>query len=206
MRTVAGAAVLSTVVIVAGSGVTLPSPGEAAGPWTAQVVNAETGQPLEGVVVLAVWYRRYTSPGGWAGGGYYASEEVVTGPDGRFVIDARATWTLLPFVTIIKGPEFLIFKPGYGRWRFQGSEAWPLDVVERPEYVKKAWEQFTGEGVVLELAPLKTREERLKALSQASPSGEIPDARMRRYLEALDQEAVSLGLQPTGRGKIGRDK
>ena len=35
-----------------------------AGPWKAQIVDAETGKPVEGVVVLAVWYRRYTSPGG----------------------------------------------------------------------------------------------------------------------------------------------
>src|SRR3990170_3762971 len=54
--------------------------GEAAGPWKAQIVDAETGRPLEGVVVLAVWIRYTASVGGWAGAKYYASEEVVTGP------------------------------------------------------------------------------------------------------------------------------
>ena len=42
---------------------------EAAGPWNARVVDAETGQPLEGVVVLAYWIKYTSSWGGWAGGG-----------------------------------------------------------------------------------------------------------------------------------------
>lgn len=167
---------------------------EAAGPWKAQVVDAETGQPLEGVVVLAVWYKRYTSPGGWAGGGYYASEEVGTGPDGRFVIQARATWTLSPF-SIIEGPEFMIFKPGYGQWRFPGSQNWPQDLYQRDVLVKQAWQQFTGEGAVIELPPLKTREERLKFLSHIYWPPDAPMEKTRRIREAEESERAYLGLR-----------
>jgi hypothetical protein len=176
-----------------------PRESQAAGPWKAQVLEAETGKPLEGVVVLAVWYRRYTSPGGWAGGGYYASEEVVTGPDGRFVIQARSTFTLLPFLTTIQGPEFLIFKPGYGQWRFQGSDNWPKDAYEYGMRSREAWRQFEGEGVVIELPPLKTRKERLDFFPPRP--GDVPDSKMPRYLEAVNQERVFLGLEPSGRGK-----
>ncbi|MBI4525732.1 MAG: hypothetical protein HY695_18195 [Deltaproteobacteria bacterium] len=179
---------------------------EAAGPWKGQIVDAETEKPLEGVVVLAVWYRRYASLGGWAGGGYYGSEEVVTRADGRFVIQSRSTWSLIPF-SKIEGPEFYIFKPGYGPWRFRGGEEWlKLDIIEREKHFREAWKQFEGDGVVIELPPLKTGKQRLEALSHASPPGEIPNRVMLRYLEALDQEAVVLGLQPTGRGRIGREK
>lgn len=178
-------------------------PAEAAGPWRAQVVDAETGQPLEGVVVLAVWFKYTASVGGWAAQKYYASEEVVTGPDGRFQIRARWAFTWLPFLTTVKGPEFLIFKPGYGQWRFQGADEWlKLSPEDRDARVEEAWERFEGKGVTIELRPLKTRQERLESLSR--PSGAIPDDRMPRYLEALDQEAVALGLTPTGRGKVGR--
>ena len=169
-----------------------PARGEAAGPWRAQVVDAETGQPLEGTVVLAVWFRRVPSLGGWAGGGYHASEEVVTGPDGRFVIQSKWAYTI-PLVTRVSGPEFFIFKSGYGAWwHFIDAEA------------SKKFDR--GEEILIKLPPLKTRKERLDFLSKASPSGEIPDSPMRKYLEALDQEAVSLGLQPTGRGKTRRDQ
>jgi hypothetical protein len=40
-----------------------PAAAEAAGPWRAQVVDAETGQPLEGVAVIAVWQRGFSGTG-----------------------------------------------------------------------------------------------------------------------------------------------
>jgi hypothetical protein len=110
--------------------------GEAAGPWQGQVVDAGTGQPLEGVVVLAVWFKMTRGPAG-PSGRFYDAEEVVTGPDGRFTIASRSTFTLNPF-TYINDPEFTIFKPGYGRWRIKDWEKKP-----------KAWEELTA-GEVLE--------------------------------------------------------
>ncbi len=41
----------------------LPTLAQAAGPWRAQVVDAETGQPLEGVAVIGVWQRRFLDRG-----------------------------------------------------------------------------------------------------------------------------------------------
>lgn len=175
-------------------GVCTVSGAEAAGPWKGQIVDAETGQPLEGVVVLAMWYKRHTSPGGWAGGGYYASEEVVTGVEGRFVIQERATWTFNPFSSI-KGPEIMIFKPGYGLWRFQGSEAWPKDAYEQGVRAKEAWKQFEGDGAVIALPPLKTREERLKFLSHIYWPPDAPMEKTRRIREAEESERAYLGLR-----------
>lgn len=170
-----------------------PAQGEAAGPWKAQVVDVETGQPLQGVVVLAVWERRTPGPG-HPTIRFYDANEVLTGPDGHFVVPSRRIWTLLPF-TSIEGPKIFIFKSGYGRWRFRGEEEWQkLDVRERNLRYEEAWRQFEGEGIVLELPPLKTREERLRFLGHANPL--IPDDKMSRYLEALSQERVSLGLTP----------
>ena len=172
-----------------------PPPSEAAGPWKAQVIDAETDKPLEGVVVLAAWYKAYASVGGWAGGEYYDSEEVVTGPDGRFGIQSRWTFTLNPFSTI-KGPDFYIFKSGYGRWRFQGDlSSLKLDLREQEARGRKLWEQFEGEGVVIELPRLKTREERLQFLREAPSPLRVPPSRMPKYRDAINQEAVSLGLQ-----------
>jgi hypothetical protein len=162
--------------------------GQPAGPWKAQVVDAETGKALEGVVVLAVWHRRYASPGGWAGGGYYASEEVVTRPAGRFVIPARWTFTLVPFLTTIKGPEFTIFKPGYGGWRIRDWEKKP-----------KEWEELTAgevlakDGIVIELPRLKTREQRLKFYRRLRWSA--PAERAKRLLDAVKKERAYLGFR-----------
>jgi len=168
------------------------STGEAAGPWKAQIVDEETGQPIEGVVVLAVWIRYTASPGGWAGAKYYASEEVVTGPDGRFVIPRRTVINWLPLLTEIRGPEFKIFKPGYGRWRTK-------DWGKKP----KEWEELTTgevlekEGIVIELPPLRTREERLEFLGGVSwsPPALVPPERTKRLDDAVRQERAYLGLR-----------
>lgn len=165
---------------------------EAAGPWKGQVLDAETGQPLEGVVVHADWITYTSSFGGWAGGEFYDADEVVTGPDGRFIIQARSTFTLVPWKKISR--DFVIFKPGYGQWRFQGSQNWPQDVYEHMALAKQAWEQFTGEGVVIELPPLKTREERLEFLGHVSYSALVPREYTKRLDEAVHKEREYLGL------------
>lgn len=142
--------------------------------WRVQAVDAATGQPLEGVVVLAYWMRYTASFGGWAGGEFVDAEEVVTGPDGRFVIQPRWTYTI-PGVTKVTGPEIVIFKPGYGQWRVRSEK---------------------GEEAVIELPPLKTREERLKAY-QNFPwwDSRVPVDRTKRMREALDAERAYLGLR-----------
>ena len=56
------------VVTLLMAGVCFPAMSESAGPWKGQVVDKETGKPLEGVVVLARWEKRYTSFVGEMGG------------------------------------------------------------------------------------------------------------------------------------------
>ena len=175
-------------------------PGYTAGPWKAQVVDAETGKPLEGVVVLAYWIKYTESWAGTAGGEFYDAEEVVTAPDGLFVVQARSTWTLNPFRRI-GGMELVIFKPGYGQWRFQGYMDWPKDIYEQTARVKKAWEQFEGDGVVIELPPLKTRKERLEFLGRVGPPALVPRAQTKHLEEAIDQERVYLGFRRMYGGK-----
>jgi len=173
-------------------------PGE--GPWRGTVVDAETKQPLEGVVVFAVWNERYGSVGGYAGGGYFDSREVVTGADGKFTIP-RPKRSFNP-LTIIKGPDFIIYKPTYGRWHFQGDEEWlTLRGDELNRSVSAMWQRFNREGgVVIELTPLKTRAARMNFLRILSlPSMDTPADRFSKFLEAVNQEHGALGLQPLGK-------
>lgn len=157
-----------------------PLSAEAAGPWRAKVVDAQTGQPLAGVVVLAYWLRLYPSLGGWAGAEFHASEEVVTGADGRFLIHSRWAYTI-PLVIKVSGPELKIFKPGYGEWRLQRSEE---------------GEKFTkGEEVMIEMPPLRTREERLKLYGSIGWAPVVPPERTIRLREALDDERAHLGFR-----------
>jgi hypothetical protein len=175
--------------------VCFPLVSESAGPWKGQVVDKETGKSLEGVVVLARWEKRYTSFVGEMGGNeYYDSEEVITNAEGRFVIQARQTWTLNP-LSEIYGPEFFIFKSGYGRWQFRDFDSWGLkDAIVSAERTRAEWQRFTEEGAVLELPVLKTIEQRLEFVRAMRPHG-VPSDRMMKYLDAINRERVTLKLE-----------
>lgn len=175
-----------TIVLTVGLSL-WPSVIGATGPWKAQIVDAKTGKPIEGVVVLGYWIRYTSTWAGWAGPEFYDAEEVVTGPDGRFVIEARATWNLLPWRKI-EG-DFVIFKPGYGKWGIRGLDKKPRDWQDL-----STAEVFEKDDVVVELVPLKTREERLKFYDTVTWSL-VPLDRTKRLREALDEERVYLGFR-----------
>jgi hypothetical protein len=186
---------LVAAVIALAAGVLHPIPAPAAGPWKGRIVDAETGQPLAGAVVVFSWIEYTAGPAGWAGGEFHDAAEGVTGADGAFVIPARSTLTLLPWKKIAR--EVAIFKPGYGRWRFQGSDEWErLPPRTRTERYNAAWTQAEQDGVVIELPPLKTREARLDFYQRGgrTPPGVVPAGRIRRFIEADDAERAYLGL------------
>lgn len=79
--TARGVALVGIAVVLA-SGACAVRPSGAAGPWRGQVVEAETGQPLEGVVVLAVWDK--ISPGTiHPRREFHDVDEVVTDAEGN---------------------------------------------------------------------------------------------------------------------------
>jgi hypothetical protein len=122
---------------------------EAAGPWRGQIVDAETQEPLEGVVVVGFWERHVAGHPGlpfFIGPmGHWGSEEVTTDADGRFVLRSRLLFD--PGIgTHVYGPRLALFKGGYGGWRFHRALQWPT---------------LLGAGTVLELLPLHSRDERV---------------------------------------------
>lgn len=170
---------LLRAVLAAGLAALLAAgPAEAAGPWHGRVVDAETGEPLQGVVVLAYWIRYEATLAGWAGATYAGSEEVVTSADGRFTIGSHRSYTI-PAVLKVSGPEWVIFKPSYGRWELRGTK-----------------DRFdAGDETVIELPPLKTREERLKFHVSLDPL--VPQAKRPNLDAALNEERRFLfGRQP----------
>jgi hypothetical protein len=157
----------------------LTTPAAAAGPWRGLVLDAETGQPIEGVIILAFWTRSEPSLGGWAATTYHASEEVVTGANGRFVIGSRRSYTI-PLVIKVQGPEWRLFKPGFGRWRYASDDA--------------ADRFYRGEETAVLLEPLRTRDQRLTFMRAASFPVQVPGERRRRLTNAFNDERAHLGL------------
>ena len=188
-------------------------PNESVRSRIAQVVDANSGAPIEGAVVLEVFYL-------WPKRGFLDlpvskvfrdSAEAVTDHEGRFTLsgpfDAGSWWT----------DGLYIFKPGFGPWRFRGYDDLPnVHRAEEPKrsWLEQTWERFTTSGVVIELRPLRTREERLRYIDQGWALGDrleagfsrdvplgiyffdVPADRLSRFQRAVDEERASLGLGP----------
>jgi hypothetical protein len=184
------------VLALAGVAIGLMRPAPLAGPWRAQIVDAETGQPVEGAVVLALWDKRTF---GWPhpDRNYHDIDEVVSDSDGRAVIPARDISPRHPFEKII-GPIVTIFKPGYGQWDFEGAPPHPFneDAITAKQRSTAAWARFAHGGVVIRLPRAKTREERLHMLDRLLPGMDVPTAKIPRIMAAYSEERVRLGLRP----------
>lgn len=78
------------------------------GPYEGKVIDAETKQPVEGVVVHGSWYKVQL------GGAheYYDSYEVLTDKRVKFKIPGKGLLVL----SEIEGMNLVIFKAGYKQW------------------------------------------------------------------------------------------
>lgn len=157
----------------------------AGGPWKGKVVDIETKQPLEGTVVLAVWERVYRTPYG-SNSYFYEAKEVVTDKAGEFEIPSYTPNNMLPIISYMRGPEFIIFKPGYGNIRMALGKYLTGGTKETKELELSGKKYRLAAGIV-ELPPLKTKDERRKG--QPSPVGNKKDwKKQRELIKALQQE------------------
>lgn len=181
-------AALLTVVLLAGNA-------EAAGPWKGQIVDRETGQPIAGAIVLAIWTVR-----GWGEihpeDEFHSAVEAVSDAEGRFVIPEHTATPTKP-LTAIRGPQVVIFKAGFGAWEFQGAPYYAVaeDSSARDQRIKHAWEAFEREGTVFQLRRYADLQERRAWLGRVRPLS-VPDDKIPRLLQALDEENISLGESP----------
>lgn len=164
-------------------------PAAASGPWLAQIMDAETKQPLEGVVVLAVWTKHVRSFGG-ASSEYHDSEEVLSDKDGRFTIAARSFFSLNPLV-FFRGPEFLIFKPGYGRW--DQYARYPIASGTKGRY---EYDLLSQDDIVVDLPPLRSLEERRQYIGRVGVGFDpLPSEKTPLLNKAIREERRAVGYR-----------
>src|SRR3990172_613765 len=146
--------------------------------------DAETGKPLAGVVVVAVWRRDRIMPL-HSRSEHYAAREVLTNADGEFVIDAEDVERNAPKRTW--HPFIKIFLPGYGRPRTPAGTR--TTVTQR---------FFEGPGTMVELPRLKDKEERQAHLRSVDPYdlSETPFTEIPEFTRLFNQERATMGLGP----------
>ena len=166
----------------------------AKGPWHGKVIDAETKQPIEGAVVVAVWdYRTITLTGG--ANSFLDAKESTTNANGQFEIPAQSYLSIPLFREVQKLIAFTIYKPGYG--------SFPESVAPKNKNTEdinkwsiKYESMFKNEEDIVELPVAKTIGERIKVLHtvEARIAGD-PKAKMKNLIRLIDAENAYLNYQ-----------
>jgi hypothetical protein len=162
----------------------------AGGPYKGRVIDAETKQPLEGAVVLAVWKKSFPA-GVHRAYGFLDAEEVLTDKGGTFVVGKKPPISWIPGVSV-EGPGITIFYPGYGFYPIYHTSP-PRGI---PPGIEVLLEQMEKEGLTFELPSLKTREERRKVVQHPVLLPSIPREKMPNLIRLLNIERKATGLPP----------
>ncbi len=83
-------------------------------PLQGLVIDAETGEPLAGVVVLAIWLTRIEGLGNGNANRLVDIQEAETGLDGRYAIGGGGPWIRRPFTRMTgRAPGLMFVRRGY---------------------------------------------------------------------------------------------
>lgn len=154
------------------------------GTYRGRVLDAGTGRPLAGVVVVAVWRRDRVVPLG-SRSEHYASREALTNENGDWVIEANDVERGAPRRT--RRPFFTIFLPSYGR---------PRELAGTPP--SPPWTFYEGSGNTIEMARLQARDERRDVVATMHPYwlSEAPFKEIPEFMRLVNQESLAVGLHP----------
>jgi hypothetical protein len=151
------------------------------GPYKGRVVEAETGKPIEDVVVLGVWYKEITTAAGGVSS-YYDAAETVTDKNGEFEINGLG----LKILTNVGPMNILIFKAGY---EYVGMGPW--ESFREDEILRKRI-KWDDERAIIPLKKL-TLEERK---SPPSPPSQAPLEKVILMLKEIDKSDMERNLSP----------
>ena len=153
------------------------------GPYEGRVIDADTGEPIEGVIVLGVWSKEHITPGG-AVSEYYDARETVTDRNGEFSIPGKG----LLLASNIAPMDVLIFKAGYEclQTTWLGLK---IDGILR-QRVK--WE---GDKAIIPLKKLTMEERQRKGDSAYPPSKAIQEKKAKLMMNEIDKDRRERGLK-----------
>lgn len=151
------------------------------GPYHGRVVDAKSGEPIAGAVVVARWSRNRILPF-HSSAVFYAVRETLTGPDGTWSLDGRDVEMRAPAQTY--PPSFDVYYPGYA-------------AITSNIFIKSGGALVGDEakGGTVRLPRLRSREERLSGLPLL-PDTRTPFKDVPNLMRLTNIELVSLGLQP----------
>ncbi len=150
------------------------------GPYEGKVVDAETGRPLEGVVVLGVWNKVYPNVAG-SSSEFYDSVEILTNKKGEFRIAGKG---VLLFSNLDE-MALVVYKAGY---EMLGYCPWSgYKTRSARKHV-----QWDGDKPTFKLKKLSYKERKEYDLSLPG----IEQKRQQLLTDEINKERIEFGYQP----------
>ena len=160
------------------------------GPYRGRIIDDDTREPIEGVVVLGTWYKSIPTAAGSVSR-FYDARESVTDENGEFYFGGKG-----PRAMSNLEPVYLyVFKTGYeffkARWDSLDYDDMLKQIVE--------WE---GSKPIIPLRKL-TMEQRKRLGGPRRPDTKAKLENIIHYLKEIDKERIAIGVEPfrTWRGK-----
>ncbi|MFZ3090791.1 MAG: hypothetical protein WA240_09250 [Nitrospirota bacterium] len=163
------------------------------GPFQGKIVNAETKEPIEGVVVLIVWSEVHF----FAGSTFYDAQETLTDKNGEFYIPA--IWVFNPLIRLKAEADVIIYKSGYGTDSVLGVDFRGLWKA----FLKNEWGAPKGTFIwklednkpIIMLKKLSVEERK----RYSTPGwGYIPSNKAKLFIQEINKENKFLGLDEVG--------
>ena len=167
-----------------------------------KVVDADTGEPIEGAVVVVYWYEASWIPfGEWIVRLKDVKETLtdrkgewtVKGPAGSGVNSLAYDTALMGVTFYTREPDFIVFKPGYCSW----PNGFSIDTCRSRIRMIGGKDEGVGEGGTLQLPKLTKREDRIEAQSIQIPEGEGCLESLTKLIRLINEERKNLGLPET---------
>jgi len=115
--------------------------------WSGKVINSQTGEPVEGAVIVRSWQREDATPAG-SMHSFLGMTETVTDKDGQFTASEKTYLPGIPLLSQVIEQRPIIFRPGYKFLVAEKNEPVikldkiPIIIEERKKEVDRARDNY----------------------------------------------------------------
>jgi len=167
-------------------------------PRKGKIIDADTGEPVEDVVVMGHWKIEYLHhlplrllPLGPVVTFYYDAQETVTDENGHYTLPGLGLWL---YPGHLKRPSIRSYKKGYEliRFRWKTKRIIELKTTYSPTYERLGLE-WKKDGLYIPLRKLDPEE----SLGRINIPSSIERNKIQRFLQEIDHHSLmSPGLRP----------